>query len=336
MLQTDSITVNTEAGEDVVVHKHYQPTPAQILKWLPKTATPEQQDSAIQAHTKPCEIHWSNRPDTLHLPGQKAGKSILDVSIPQYYKETYFSNKPYFHSEIMGGRQGVAGDPVPYSIAGDSIMSSILILCLLITLISVSRSWQFIIRQLKSFFYIQRGNTTEVTETSTEVRFQFLLTIENCILLAIIYFFYMRENIIDTFTIGQYQIIAIFSGTFAGYFLFKQILYQIANWTFFDRKNIQQWNKAFLFLVASEGVFFLPLVLVQSFFHAAINSSLIYLVIVVVLFKLLTFYKSAQIFFAPKGQLLQNFLYFCTLELLPLSALWGILLIISEHLKINI
>lgn len=336
MLQTDSIHVeNIEAGGESVVHQHYQLTPAKILSWYPKSYTPAQMDSVIQKYIKPCEIHWSNRIDTLHLPGQKAGKSILDVSIPQYYKESFFSEKPYFHPEIMGGRQGVAGDPVPYSIAGDNFMSSLLLVIFIVTLFSVSRSLHFIGRQLKSFFYVKHGGTTEVTETASEIRFQLVLIFEACILLAILFYFYMKENITNTFTIEQYQIIELYTGVFLAYFVAKQLIYSIVNWTFFSKKKNEQWLKSNMFLTASEGVLLLPLVFVQSFFYIPIDSAMIYSLIIVILFKLLLFYKAHQIFFSIKGKLLQNFLYFCTLELVPLSALCGILLVISEYLKIN-
>lgn len=338
MQQTDSIHVtNITVGVDSVVpKKHHELTPAEILSWYPQSYSPSQQDSVIQLHMKHHEItHWSTRPDTLHLPGHTKGKSVIDATLPQYYKESYFSEKPYFHPEITGGRQGVAGDPVPYTIAGDNFMSSLLLAGFLLTILALMRSRQFIARQLKSFIYIQRGNTTEVTETSTEVRFQVLLIIESCVLLAILFFQYLQEKITDTFTIGQYQITGLFAGVFAGYFLVKQGLYSMVNWTFFDKKNIEQYNKALLFLTAMEGVFLLPLVFVSSFFYLSYNTALIYFIIVLSLFKILTFYKSYQIFFAPKGRLLQNFLYFCTLEIIPLSMLWGLLMIISGFLKIN-
>lgn len=336
MLQADSIQVeHIEAGEELVVQKHHQLTPAQILSWYPSSYTDAQKDSVIQKYIKPCEIHWSNRPDTLHLPGHPKGKSVLDATLPQYYKESFFSEKPYFHPEIMGGRQGVAGDPVPYSIAGDNFMSSLLLIIFLVTIFSISRSLQFIGRQLKSFVYIQRGETTEVTETSSEIRFQSILILETCILLSILFFFYMKENITNTFTIDQAQIIALFTGVFAIYYLLKFLLYSLVNWTFFFGKNIGQWTKASLFLTSMQGVFLLPLVFVQSFFYIPMNTAIIYLLIVLFFFKILTIYKSYQIFFALKGRLLQIFLYFCTLELIPLTALWGVLLIISEYLKIN-
>ena len=58
---------------DTAVHHRTVLTPKMVLSWLPRNATPAQQDSAIQAHFKPSEIRWSSRPDTLHLPGHNRG-----------------------------------------------------------------------------------------------------------------------------------------------------------------------------------------------------------------------------------------------------------------------
>ena len=88
MFQNDSIVVaaaNTDGQKSVIRQHAGQPTPHQVLSWLPRDATPEQQDSAIQMHIKPSEIHWSANPDTLHLPGQTKGKSFRGVSLPQYF-----------------------------------------------------------------------------------------------------------------------------------------------------------------------------------------------------------------------------------------------------------
>lgn len=336
MLQTDSISnAYTEAGEGEVVVKYHPPTPAQIVSWLPKTATEAQKDSAIQKYLRPREIRWSTRPDTLHLPGQPVGRSVLDVSLPQYYKESFFSDKDYFHPEIIGGRQGVAGDPMPYTIAGDNMMSLLLLVCFVATMISISRSRTFIARQVKSFFLVQRGNTTEVTETSAEVRFQLLLLAETCILLAVLFLSYLMEAETTTYTVSQFRFIEILTGVFAGYYLAKYILYQLVNWVFFNEKNIQQWNVAYLFMQAMQGVLLLPLVFVQSFFNLSIGYAAIYFIIVAILFKFLEFYKQQQIFFPQNGRFLQNILYFCMLELVPVFIIWNILGIISEYLEIN-
>ncbi len=336
MYQSDSISVNTVAGEgQQVAKRHYEPTPAQIISWLPKNATPAQQDSAIQSRIKPKEIRWSQRPDTLHLPGHTIGKSIFDTSIPQYYKDNFFAAKEYYHPEIMGGRKGVAGDPVPYTIAGDNFMTSLLLICFMVTTVIVSSSRSFFGKHLKMFFYGTRGMNSSLTETSGEVRLQILLMMETCLLFAILYFFYLKSYVTETFTIEQYQIIGLLSGLFAIYFIVKNILYAIVNWVFFNKENIQHWRRSNLFLTACEGLLVFPIVFVQSYFDLSIDTSIVYVVLVVILFKLLSFYKQRQIFFRQKGQIVDIFLYFCALEIIPLVLLWKILAIVSLYLKVN-
>ena len=114
ILKAESSTHETTGGtQQPVVHHGYYLTPAQAISRLPKDATPAQQDSAIQAAFHPGEIHYSSRPDTLRLPGEPLGKSVYEASIPQYYKETYFTSDSLMHPEISGGRMGIAGEPIP-------------------------------------------------------------------------------------------------------------------------------------------------------------------------------------------------------------------------------
>ena len=269
--QADSIlTAETalEAAEQQQVQKQHgsQLTPKQVLSWLPKNATPAQQDSMIRAHIKPSQIHWSEMPDTLHLPGHKPGKSFRDVSLPQYYRESFFSKDSLFHPELKGGRLGVAGDPVPYTVAGDNFITSLLLLCFVMACVAFAKTKQLILRQAKTFFRTPSLGTTEISETSNEIRFQFFFVLQTCLLIAIGYFIYSKASISDTFTIEQYQVISIYAGCVGGYFLMKAILYSISGWVFFDKKKNVQWLKAYLFLISCEGVALFPMVLLPSKF----------------------------------------------------------------------
>ena len=106
-------------------------------------------------------------------------------------------------------------------------------------------------------------------------------------------------------------------------------------WGFFGKRKNNQWLKSFLFLVSSQGVLLLPLVMLQAYFQLTVKSSIIYVGIVLGTTKILSLYKTHLIFFRQKGQFLQFFLYFCALEIVPLFALWGVLTIASNYLKIN-
>jgi hypothetical protein len=307
-----------------------------VLSWLPRDATPAQQDSAIQAHFKPSEIHWSEHPDTLHLPGHDAGVDLMKSDLPQYYREGFFSKDSMFHPELQGGRYGVAGDPVPYSVRNDNIITSLLLACFIFAVIAFANARRFIIRQAKDIIYLPHEGTTEFSETSNEIRFQLTLVLITSLLIALLFYFYTLRYIGETFVLrSQYTLITIFLGITVGYFLLKVALYSFVNQVFFDSKRNQQWIKALLFIISIEGVLFFPALVFGAYFELDINKVITYVIIAVVIVKLLTIYKCYIIFFRRNVVHLQIILYFCTLEMIPLLAFWGVLVITANNLKIN-
>ena len=338
MLQQDSISHQQSAvqGGDSAVVQHRPLTPAQVLSWLPRDATPAQQDSAIQAHFKPSEIHWSEHPDTLHLPGHDAGVDLMKSDLPQYYREGFFSKDSMFHPELQGGRYGVAGDPVPYSVRNDNIITSLLLACFIFAVIAFANARRYIIRQAKDIIYLPHEGTTEFSETSNEIRFQLTLVLITSLLIALLFYFYTLRYIGETFVLrSQYTLITIFLGITVGYFLLKVALYSFVNQVFFDSKRNQQWIKALLFIISIEGVLFFPALVFGAYFELDINKVITYVIIAVVIVKLLTIYKCYIIFFRRNVVHLQIILYFCTLEMIPLLAFWGVLVITANYLKIN-
>lgn len=343
-MTNDSISTTTfrEEGQKSTSHsapssrQGHQLTPHEVLSWLPAGATPEQQDSMIQAHIKPSPVAWSHEPDTLHLPGQDKGESIYNISLPKYYKESFFSNDSLFHPELPGGRQGVAGDPVPYTVASDNLLTGLLIACFCFALIAFANSRNFIMRQIHNFFRTsQIGATTEITETFTEVRFQFFLVLQTCLMTALTYFFWSQTVFGDTYTISTYGVIGLYTLAMVGYFLLKGGAYALVDWVFFEQKKNTEWNRVFLFLCAMEGVCLFPMIMLLAYFDLSISAAVVYTSAVVILFKILAFYKTYMIFFEKRGAFLQIILYFCALEIMPLIALWGVLMTMSNYLKIS-
>lgn len=309
-------------------------TPEQILRTLPATATPWQQDSALRANYKYQNIDWAAQPNPLRTPTTKADPKAGDfVSHPMYYSHSLVQPDSIYRPECVSYRHGVAGDPVPYTIAGDSLITSILLACFIFAAVAISASGNFLQRQLKSFFRVQREGTTVITETSGEMRFQFFLVAQTCLLAAIIVFFFSQSRGGESFAIAHYQIIGLFTGEIAAYLLLKALLYQVVNWVFFDKKKNEQWMKSYLFLICTEGILFFPAVLLLSYFGLPITETAIYAFIVVILAKLLSFYKAYIIFFKRTVSIVQSFLYFCALEIMPLGILLGVLAMTDNYLK---
>ena len=274
--------------------------------------------------------------DTLHLPVPGKGHSMLDVQLPQYYREGFFSKDTLFHPELPGGQFGVAGDPIPYNIHNDSVVTSILLAFFILMVIAFANTHDFFVRQIKKFFYVPSEGTLEITETGTEIRIQLFMVLLSCVLLSLLYYFYVIHFVSSTFILGsQYLLIAIYMLMMVGYFVVKGLLYKVVNILFFGSKKSRHWLKTMLFISSMEGVVFLPAVLLQAYFDITEKNVIIYFIIVLIFVKILTFFKCYVAFFRRSVVKLQIILYFCALEMAPLLAFWGALCFVTNSLKIN-
>jgi len=90
-----------------------------------------------------------------------------------------------------------------------------------------------------------------------------------------------------------------------------------------------------LFLTSAEGIALFPIVMLRAYFDLSMQNVVIYFIIVLLIVKILTFYRAFVIFFRRNVVSLQIILYFCALEMVPLLALWGTLVFTANNLKIN-
>ena len=305
MIIGDSIqtTIEATAPETIVeVHPTKPQTPYQVLRLLPKDATPAQQDSAIQAWLEPREIRYSEQPDTLHLPGE---------GIPKDLK------------------------PIPYSYANDHLVTSLLIIGFLLIAFTFSRMSNFIVGQAKNFIRPSK-NSLSLSETSGEIYMQIILTGLTCIVYALLYYLYATEFLASTYvTSSEYALLGIFLGVFVVYYLLRFGLYTMVNNLFFDSDRNKKFLTSLLYISSLEGLLLYPALALLAFMHLPAQNAIWYCIIVLILVKIMTFYKSFTIFFKQNDLFLQIFLYFCALEMVPLMTLWGGLSVIVDILKIN-
>ncbi len=226
--------------------------------------------------------------------------------------------------------------PVPYNAGSDNVVTCVLLASIIIALLSLAASAKFIARMSKNFFYAENEYTSTVPDTTSELTHQAILVVLTCVAASTLAFCYtIYGGYGELPSAGKHLVLLVFFAAAVGYLLLKGGLYQLVNWVFFDRKKIEQWNKSQLFLTAMEGVALAPLVLLLVFGELPLRHTLIGLAAVVFLVKILTFYKGYVIFFRRFGAFLQNILYFCALEMIPLAVLVGLLEAFNAHLIIN-
>ena len=109
----------------------------------------------------------------------------------------------------------------------------------------------------------------------------------------------------------------------------------MVNNLFFDSGRNKKFLTSLLYLSSLEGLLLYPALALLAFMHLPAQNAIWYCIFVLILVKILTFYKSFTIFFKQNDLFLQIILYFCALEMVPLISLWGGLSVIVDILKIN-
>lgn len=273
--------------------------------------------------------------NTIYSPPSRGGVGGESSPLPLYYRELSYPGDTLYYTAHEGPSYGVAGDPIPYTIHGDSRLTLLLILSFVVLTVSVAQSRRFIGRQLKDFFYIPR-NDNNISETSVEIRFQFFLVILSCLLLAIATQQYVTQYITETFIVSnELTVIGIFFAVYLGFQLFRGIAYTIVNLVFYGKHLNLFWMKILLFIGASQGMLLFPGILLVAYFNLPLKNTAFYLCFILIFTEILTIYKGWNIFFRQNGGFLQFFLYFCTLEIVPLLSLVAVLGILIDDLKYN-
>ena len=234
--------------------------------------------------------------------------------------------------------QGIAGEQVPYTLARDNVITLILAVCFVAMVVSVARSRRFISRQMRNFFHTQSRRTTILSETSTEIAFQVFLMVLTCLTVALVLYFYTDEYVTDLSAASDvsHQASVHYFLLLTLFLAFKLLLYRLTNWVFFTRTAGIIWMKSQLLLWALAGIVLYPVMLLVVYFHLQTTVAVTAVAGIVVIVETLSFYRSYLLFFKEKRFPLQNVLYLCTLEVVPLLLLYKSMVEINGNLSVNI
>ncbi len=246
-----------------------------------------------------------------------------------YFKTDSFIS---FHDRPAYRVDGVSGTPLPYALRNDNVLSLTLLISSLLFILLFAKSFPLFARQTKDFFrlHYSDGNSHPVFS-----RFSLFMLVFDCLMLAVVCYIIALTVSTQEFIIAhQSLVVSLFFGTFLIYFLFKGFIYLVVNNTFWGKKKSLQWIHSYSYLIAVEGMMLFPLALLLVFFDLSIKNATFYCGFVLILNKLLTFYKCWSIFFRQNILSLQIFLYFCALEVAPLLAFAGLWLALVYDLKV--
>lgn len=228
---------------------------------------------------------------------------------------------------------GVSGEPVPDLLSTDSTMNLMMLGCLVFLIVALTRSREFYIRQLSGFFYVAHAEELG-HRTTQENLLQLAIIVTGCLSLAVATFIPALTILDpDAYFPDKPTAILLFALFFLLFFLSKVSIQYVVNMVFFGKRRATFFIQVQMLITACSSMLVFPIAFLVVYLPISTEISALGLVFVLVLNKILAFYKIWNIFFRQNGLFLQIILYFCTLEIAPLAAAGGIWLSIFNGLK---
>ena len=263
------------------------------------------------------------------------GHSLTDVHLSTYYRENFFSGDSMWHPEVVENH-GVAGEPVPYAVVNDSFVTALLLLCLVVTLFYSGTIRPMVVRRFREMLFPSLRVADDAVVPPAEMRMKRVLVLQTCLLGSVVFYFFTKSHVPGPFLLdSDYLLILVFMVMLLGFVLLKMMCYTVVNDIFFGSKKNKQFLQYLIFLIAFLGVLALPVVFLLVYFGISVKGVVFYFAFLSVIGEILVFYKGNVIFFRQKGGFLQNILYFCALEIVPVALLVGAWTKVIDLLKIN-
>lgn len=214
----------------------------------------------------------------------------------------------------------VAMKELGYRTSGDDYIVGGMVLMFFVLAWVIFRSRAGLLFQLKAFFTNKRlyvkGDERE--DNTREALHVFLLMMVSSLSLSIIYF----DDLFDQSHVGVALDVPYWLYG-AGYvaciccIYVKAWIYVLANWVFFDHESSRSWMSGYFLMTSLTAYLFYPLALMDVFLDLDEEFVIWSAILVVFLYEILLFYKLCINFRDIKYAYLLNFLYFCSVELLP-------------------
>ena len=299
-------------------------------------ASPSRIDSVIQANLPPRRIRWSERPDTLEIPGLKGQVPYESCNIPNCYELGFFRDNEFLHPELTVNPRGIPSDTKPYHMGSDSNITSVIVICFFVLSFVVHHSRRFISFQSQHFLQSPQHSNKHLSEDTTGDVTGALLTL--CVLactICILYLYHV-QNAFNMFLcyMPQHYLLGIYCAVAVVFLLGREVMAAFINWIFFNVNSRQEWRQSYRFLLLLETVVLLPVVVTGVFMELPPKTVILSALIVVALSKTALLYKTFSTFSFRIYGLLHLLSYLCALEIIPLL-LWVVLGRITSSLTIT-
>lgn len=237
---------------------------------------------------------------------------------------TVINRSSYYKEGVSLPDGDVAMAERPYSVGSDNTVGLCMLALFVLLSLVLRRSGSVLIIRLQSFFKSKRTYTDERYADNTRERLSTLAFIFiSCMSLSAVWFNPVAEQGEgEGFPSAPVWLYAIGCGAIMAFLLAKICAYGVVNWIFFSHEANKKWTASYLYLTSLTTLIFYPTALLSTYAPQTRQVVTGVVILMIVLYELLLFYKLIINFRVKKYSYMLIFLYFCSVEMVPALAIW--------------
>lgn len=263
-------------------------------------------------------------------------KSVVQVPVAQFEIPYFFLPKTdsgvdstmIFETikSIVHVPHGFLGIPLPSLPQTENWVFSILIFLFFIFVFSISRSSGLILETVKTFFQLKERSSIFSKTTFNDFRFKFFLILFSIGVLSL-YAYLIIHGSTSEFSIKEYGYFLVVTSLFFG---IKSLLLDLLGYVFLDPKSLKMAKTSYFNILSFLGIVLFPFLILHIYMPGSLSYliEIISLIICLIAF-ILIIIKLFQIFLHKTLASFYILLYLCTLEFLPLIALYRVYYLIA-------
>ena len=278
-----------------------------------------------------------NAVDTLCLPDSSVLQDTVVERLIPYDDGGLAKGDSVLHAEVPYKPFGFGATETPFRIRHNNWSGLILLVCLLLAASLVLRLAKNFKGLLRDVFLPIPGKKDEPL-VDDPLRYSTRL-IAVCLLsltAAMVTFTYTQYEV-DYYSFPEtpYILFGAFFLLWIVYFLAKRMMSSFVNWVFFRKEKIFTMHRVYTFVYVVEALLSLVLALVVVYLPVPHEKVMILALCLIFFVKILLLFKTYQIFFAKLYGTLHLIVYFCTLEIMPLLAVFKVLIRVTDELIVK-
>lgn len=276
--------------------------------------------------------------DTISADSIATDSVPLPESSPAFYEDMgFFQGDSLMHPEVGVRQTGFSGIPRAYQLWRDDWVVLFVLMCFVLMAIIQKRIRKQLFSEAKEFFFPTKNISKKEKRDSN---YEQLMSLVMALILSVmgglgVFMFTQKGLHLFLGQISHYMLIGIYVGIWMLYFILKNLLSSFVNWIFFDKQKRALWRKSYFFLFSVETLLFFFATISTIFLNLSSTIPLWIILTIGLVIKFLHLYKTFLIFFPKFYGTLHLIVYFCTLEIIPLLAVFKVLIRVTDELIVK-